>query len=94
MDLYLLCWPCCLVRISISLKMTKDQKYRSNIVLTILFVSGVFAFVSDDDYHKTFDIFTPVSYNCDELLKQWNPVIPKNIIDECIKQKENHAKTY
>lgn len=74
--------------------MTKDQEYRSNIVLTILFVSGVFAFVSNDDYHKTFDIFTPVSYNCDELLKQWNPDIPKNIINECIKQKENHAKTY
>ena len=74
--------------------MTKDQEYRSKIVFTILFVSGVFAFVSDDDYHKKFDIFTPVSYNCNELLKQWNPDIPKNIIDECIKQKENHAKTY
>jgi len=74
--------------------MTREQKHRSNIVFSILFLIGAFAFMSDDDYHKTFDIFTPVSYNCDELLKQWNPDIPKNIIDECIKQKENNAKTY
>lgn len=84
-----------MVRIPIPHKMTRDQEYRSKVVLTVLFIAGAFAFVSDDDYHKTFDIFTPVSYNCDKLLGQWNPDVPKKIIDECIKQKENHVtKTY
>jgi hypothetical protein len=74
--------------------MTKDQKYRSNIVLTILFISGIFAFVSDDDYHKLFDNPQEIRYNCDMLIGSWHPDVPKNIIDECRKMKEENAKTY
>ena len=74
--------------------MTQQQEYRSKVVFTVLFMFGVFAFVSDDDYHKTFDIFTPVSYNCDMLIGGWHPDIPKKIIDECRKKKANNVKTY
>ena len=75
--------------------MRELQQQRSNVVLTILFLLGIFAFVFDDDYHKQFDIFTPVKYNCDMLIGSWHPDVPQKIIDECLKQKrENNVKTY
>ena len=75
--------------------MTQDQEYQYKVVFTILFVIGAYAFVSNDDYHKMFDIFTPVRYNCDMLIGSWHPDVPQKIIDECRKQKrENNVKTY
>ena len=75
--------------------MRELQQQRSNIVLGILFLLGVYSFVSDDDYHKMFDIHTPIKYNCDMLIGSWHPDVPKKIIDECLKQKrENNVKTY
>jgi hypothetical protein len=76
--------------------MTQQQEHRSRVVFTILFLFGAYAFISDDDYHKTFDIFTPVQYNCDMLIGGWHPDVPKKVIDECRKKmKETHVtKTY
>jgi hypothetical protein len=74
--------------------MTLEQSRRTNIVFVTLSILGVFAFVSDDDYHKQFDIITPVKYNCDMLIGGWHPDVPSKVIDECRKQKEKNVKTY
>jgi hypothetical protein len=74
--------------------MTLEQSYRTKIVFLFLGILGVFAFVSDDDYHKQFDIFTPVKYNCDMLIGGWHPDVPSKVIDECRKQKAKNVKTY
>ena len=74
--------------------MTLEQSYRSKIVFLFLGILGAFAFVSDDDYHKQFDIITPVKYNCDMLIGGWHPDVPQKVIDECRKQKAKNVKTY
>lgn len=69
--------------------MREIQRRRSNIFLTIFFLLGVFSFVSDDDYHKTFDFYEPIAYNCNMLNKQ----TPQYIIEECKKEK-NESQTH
>jgi hypothetical protein len=69
--------------------MKELQRRRSNIFLTVLFLLGVYSFVSDDDYHKTFDLYAPVAYNCNMLNKN----TPKYIIEEC-KKETNDSQTH
>lgn len=64
------------------------------LVFAILLFSTIYGYVSDDDYHKAFDIPTVVRYNCDMLLGSWNPDVPPKVIDECRKKKVNDVKTY
>ena len=63
------------------------------LVVLILTFSTVFGYVSDDDYHKVFEIPTVVRYNCDMLVGGWHPDVPPKVIEECRKKKEN-ASTY
>lgn len=63
------------------------------LVFFILGFSTVFGYLSDDDYHKVFDIPEVVRYNCDMLLGGWHPDVPAKVIDECRKKKIN-ASTY
>lgn len=72
--------------------MTLEQSYRSRVVFLSLGILGVFAFVSDDDYHKMFDKPQEVRYNCDMLIGSWHPDVPQNVIEEC--RKMRNAKTY
>lgn len=75
----------------------KIKKYRIpeslQIVVSILAFSTVFGFVSNDDYHKVFDIPRVVRYNCDMLMGGWHPDVPLKVIEECRKKREN-AKSY
>jgi hypothetical protein len=64
------------------------------LVFFILLFSTIYGYVSDDDYHKVFDIPELVRYNCDMVQNNWSPNIPPDVVDECIKMKENDAKTY
>lgn len=64
------------------------------LVFLILLFSTVYGYVSDDDYHKVFDIPELVRYNCDIVQNEWNVNVPPKVIDECRKMKENDAKTY
>ena len=72
--------------------MREQQIYRSKVFFTILFLTGIFAFVSDDDYRKS--LYRPgvVRYNCDMLIGSWHPDVPQKVIDECRKNK--NVKTY
>ena len=63
------------------------------LIFLILGFSTVYGYVSDDDYHKVFDIPEVVRYNCDMLLGGWHPDVPAKVIDECRKKKIN-ASTY
>lgn len=75
--------------------MFKKIKIPESILLTIyiLVFWTVYGFVSNDDYHKTFDIPEVVSYNCDMLIGGWHPDVPPKVIEECKKRKLN-ASTY
>ena len=64
------------------------------LVFFILAFSTVYGYISDDDYHKVFDIPELVRYNCDMLVGDWQPDVPPKVIDECRKMKENDVKTY
>ena len=74
--------------------MNAIKRQRSNIALTILFLLGVYSFVSDDDYHKTFDFYAPVKYNCDMLIGGWHPDVPQNVINECRKKGKYDSQTH
>lgn len=77
--------------------MTYIQERRVKIVYTILIVFGAYGFVSNDDYHKMFDKFDPVMYNCDIVMQEWQPHVPRKVINECseLMMKEHiRAKTY
>jgi len=63
------------------------------LVLSILAFSTIYGYVSDDDYHKAFDIPEVVRYNCDMLIGGWHPDVPLKVIEEC-RKKVNDAKTY
>lgn len=71
------------------------DKIPESIKLTffILVFSAVYGYISDDDYHKVFDIHHEVRYNCDMLLGGWHPDVPAKVIDECRKRKIN-VKTH
>jgi hypothetical protein len=60
----------------------------------ILAFSTVYGYLSDDDYHKVFDIPEVVRYNCDMLLGGWHPDVPIKVIEECRKKKVDNVKTY
>ena len=64
------------------------------IMVLVLGFSTIYGWVSDDDYHKAFDIPQVVRYNCDMLLGGWHPDVPPKVIDECRKKKANDVKTY
>jgi len=63
------------------------------LVFCILAFSTIYGYISDDDYHKAFDITQVVRYNCDMLIEGWHPDVPLKVIEEC-KKKVNDAKTY
>ena len=75
----------------------KLAKYRPPEVVYLIFwilsFSTVYGFVSDDDYHKVFDIPEVVRYNCDMLIGGWHPDVPLKVIEEC-RKKRNDIKTY
>jgi hypothetical protein len=60
----------------------------------ILSFSTIYGYLSDDDYHKVFDIPEVVRYNCDMLLGGWHPDVPIKVIEECRKKKVDNVKTY
>lgn len=64
------------------------------LVFLILLFSTVYGYISDDDYHKAFDIPEVVRYNCDMLVGDYYPDVPTSVIDECKKKKEYDVKTY
>lgn len=64
------------------------------LVFLILGFSTIYGYISDDDYHKAFDIPEVVRYNCDMVQNEWNVNVPPRIIDECRKKKANDVKTY
>ena len=64
------------------------------LIFFILGFSTVYGLVSDDDYHKAFDIPQVVRYNCDMLIGGWHPDVPLKVIEECRKKKANDVKTY
>lgn len=49
----------------------------------ILLFAIIYGFISDDDYHKTFDKPQEVRYNCDMLIGSWHPDVPLQVIKEC-----------
>jgi hypothetical protein len=53
----------------------------------ILVLTLVYAFISNDDYHKMFDKPQGIMYNCDMLIGSWHPDIPQKVIEECRKRK-------
>lgn len=75
----------------------KLTKYRIpegiKLVFFILLFSTVYGFISDDDYHKVFDIPEVVRYNCDMLVGGWHPDVPAKVIEECRKRKAD-VSTY
>lgn len=64
------------------------------LVFLILGFSTIYGYISDDDYHKVFDIPELVRYNCNMVQDEWNPNVPPQVIDECRKKKVNDVKTY
>jgi hypothetical protein len=64
------------------------------LIFWILGFSTIYGYVSDDDYHKAFDIPQIVRYNCDMLIGGWHPDVPLKVIEECRKKKSEDAKTY
>ena len=56
----------------------------------ILAFAAVYAFISNDDYHKMFDRPQTVRYNCDMLLGGWHPDFPIEVIAECRKLKREN----
>jgi hypothetical protein len=64
------------------------------LVFCILAFSTIYGYISDDDYHRAFDIPEIVRYNCDTLVGGWHPDVPPKVIDECRKKKANDVKTY
>lgn len=64
------------------------------LVFCILVFSTIYGYISDDDYHKAFDIPQVVRYNCDMLIGGWHPDVPLKVIEECRKKKREDAKTY
>ena len=64
------------------------------LVFFILGFSTIYGYISDDDYHKVFDIPEVVRYNCNMLTDGWQPDVPPRVIDECRKKKANDVKTY
>lgn len=65
----------------------------AKLIVFILAFSTLYGYLSDDDYHKAFDIPRVVRYNCDMLMGGWHPDVPPEVIDECRKKKRN-ASTY
>jgi hypothetical protein len=67
------------------------------IFTTILF--AVVSFVTNNHYGDMLDIVTPREYNCSQVEQQliggWHPDIPKEVIEQCRKLKEEkyHVKT-
>ena len=65
--------------------------------ITAFFV--VFALISNQDYHEMFDIIAPREYNCSQveqfLIGGWHPDIPREVIEECrkLKQEKYNVKT-
>ena len=49
----------------------------------IILLTGLYAFVNDDDYHKKFDKQIQIRYNCDMLIGGWHPDVPPEVIREC-----------
>jgi hypothetical protein len=76
--------------------MIRKYKIPESIILTfyILVFSTIYGYISDDDYHKTFDNTQIVRYNCDMLMGGWHPDVPIKVIEECRKKKANDVKTY
>ena len=64
------------------------------LIFFILGFSTIYGYISNDDYHKVFDIPEIVRYNCDMLIGGWHPDVPVKVIEECRKKKENDVKTY
>jgi hypothetical protein len=58
-------------------------------LLIFVCILVVYAYVSDDDYHK--DVDNPIRrvYNCDMLIGGWLPDFPTKVIEECRKRKNN-----
>jgi hypothetical protein len=56
----------------------------------ILLLAIVYAFMSNDDYHKMFDRPQVVRYNCDMLMGGWHPDVPVEVINECRKLKREN----
>ena len=73
------------------------EGFKIFVFVTIFFV--VFSFISDKDYHELIDIAAPIEYNCYQVEKQllggWHPDIPKEIIDQCrkLKEEKHHVTT-
>ena len=64
------------------------------ITFYVLVFWAAYGFVSDDDYHKSFDKRQPVMYNCDIVVENPQPGTPQKIIDECRKLKGMNVKSY
>jgi hypothetical protein len=64
------------------------------LVFCILAFSTIYGYISDDDYHKAFDIPQVVRYNCDMLVGGWHPDVPLKVIEECRKKMKDDTKTH
>ena len=64
------------------------------LIFFILGFSTIYGYISDDDYHKAFDIPQVVRYNCDMLVGGWHPDVPLKVIEECRKKNEDDTKTH
>jgi hypothetical protein len=66
-------------------------------LFSVLFLlAGVYMFAGNDDYHKSFDNVTVIRYNCSELLGDWHPDVPTEVIEQCreTKRESVYVKTY
>jgi hypothetical protein len=57
------------------------------IFIGLVLLFSIYAYISDDDYHKIIDSMRQTRYNCSMLIGGWHPDVPASVIEECRKQK-------
>ena len=62
----------------------------------IIFIGVVYSFISNDDYHKSFDKLKIIRYDCTIINEGWATEVPFEVIDACHKTDERYVnvKTY
>jgi hypothetical protein len=53
------------------------------IVLAFILFASIYGYISDDDYHKTFNFPHVIKYNCNVLIGGWHPDAPQKAMEEC-----------